>query len=204
MKEEEGYIKFNCIWTKEEFVFPVTIYNSLTHWRQKLYNLQLIGMYKNNVGYGNISIRDKDQNFIITGSKTGGKEKLDRKDYALVTHFRIDQNEITCRGFTKASSETMSHAALYSSSDEIGAVIHVHHRFLWDKLYGKVPTTDNMATFGTPEMAAELMCICKSADWKNRKIIVMGGHQEGLITFGKDIDEAGEILLEHYYKYSSL
>jgi len=34
-------------------------------------------------------------------------------------------------------------------------------------------------------------------DVRIEKIIIMGGHKEGLITFGRDLDEAGEVLLKY-------
>ncbi len=201
MSEEKGYIKFNCIWKKEDFNFPERIYNSLNFWRDKLYVLKLIGVYANDIGYGNISMRSYNKTFIITGSGTGKKESLGRKDYTCVTDFHLNFNEVSCSGYTKASSEAMSHAALYESSPDIKAVIHIHHLPLWNALYNKVSTTDDSADYGTPEMAYELMRLCKNIDGKNEKILVMGGHKEGIITFGKDLDEAGEILLSYYHKY---
>lgn len=203
MVKEDGYIKFNCICKREDFNFPENIYNSLNFWRDKLYNLKLIGAYNEDIGYGNISTRRFKNDFIITGSKTGKKKQLSTKDYALVTDFSFSKNEVICSGHTKASSEAMSHASLYESSPNIQAVIHIHHLQLWNVLYGKVPTTDDRIAFGTPEMAYELMRICKNIDKENAKILVMGGHKEGIITYGRDLDDAGEILLKYYYKYKS-
>lgn len=30
----------------------------------------------------------------------------------------------------------------------------------------------------------------------------MGGHQDGIITFGNTLDEAGQILLDHFNAYN--
>ena len=200
MGVEEGYIKYNCVWKKEDFNFPENVFKSMNFWREKLYALKLIGVHEDGIGYGNISVRNYNKSFIITGSETGKKSRLSREDYALVNDFHLNFNELSCSGYTKASSEALSHAALYESSPDIRAVIHVHHLPLWNSLYNKVPTTDDSALYGTPDMAYELMRICKNTD---EKILVMGGHEEGIITFGKSLDEAGEILLSYYNKNKS-
>ena len=76
MKIENGYIKFNCIWTNKNFKFPDPVYNNLNFWRNKLYGLNLIGCYTNGIGFGNISIKTSSRQFIITGSATGSKPLL--------------------------------------------------------------------------------------------------------------------------------
>ena len=198
MHIDEGYIKFKCVWHQADFEFPEPLLHSLSQWRSKLYGLDLVGAYDNGIGFGNISVRVADQQFIITGSATGSKPELTPSHYALVTQYQIDQNQVESTGHTKASSEAMSHAALYESSPEICAVIHIHHLELWQKLKGKIPTTDQTVAFGTPDMAWEMIRLYRESDLPEKKILVMGGHQEGLISFGKDLDEAGEVLLTHY------
>ena len=121
MNIDEGYIKFKCIWDQGDFDFPDLLLQSLSQWRSKLYALNLVGAYDNGIGFGNISGRTQAQRFIITGSATGGKPELTQADYALVTRYRIDQNQVESTGQTKASSETMTHAALYESSPDIQA-----------------------------------------------------------------------------------
>lgn len=46
---DEGYIKFSCTWIEEE-LSDQSIIDELNHWRQKLYNNQLIGAYPNGIG----------------------------------------------------------------------------------------------------------------------------------------------------------
>ena len=52
-----------------------------------------------------------------------------------------------------------------------------------------MPTTVKSALFGTTEMANEIKRILKSENL-NPKVIVMGGHEEGIISFGKNIEDA--------------
>jgi len=187
---DEGYIKFNCKWIKEK---PVTkiITNNINTWRNRLYEIGLIGAYKNGIGYGNISFRMDNNCFLITGSATGGISKLNENHYANVSNYNLEQNSLICKGPIKASSESLSHAVIYDCQPSTNAVIHIHHLKLWNKLLNVFPTTSTSISYGTPEMALEIKRLLASHDIKNQNTIVMGGHKEGVLVFGKSLDEAG-------------
>lgn len=185
----EGYIKFNYEWIKSNLDFDITHINK---WRIRLYNLKLIWAYDNNIGYGNISVR-LNNGFIITGSATGKISLLNKEHYTSVVEYDFEKNYLKCEGPIKASSESLSHAAVYENNPKINAVIHVHNIKLWTSLINKVPTTSKKAEYGTPELAYEIMKIKVKEN-----IIIMAGHKEGIITFGNDLDEAGNILLKYY------
>ena len=59
-----------------------------------------------------------------------------------------------------------------------------------------VPTTSEDIPYGTPEMANEVKRLFNETDVGKEKIIVMGGHREGLISFGKNLEEAANILID--------
>lgn len=191
---DEGYIKFNCEWIDKEINFDISKLNEV---RQKLFNLGLIGAYDNGVGYGNISIKT-NEGFIISGSATGNISKLNEEYYSKVIEYNFDKNFLKCVGPIKASSESMSHAAIYESDSEINAVIHVHNLDLWNNLLDKVPTTSIDAKYGTPEMAYEIKRLFNETDVKQKKIFVMAGHKEGIFCFGKDLDETLQIILNYF------
>ena len=195
---DEGYIKYQCHWQNS----PIITFNEikeLNQWRDKLYQLNLIGQYDNGVGFGNISIRDRQpEYFIISGTQTGGITHLTPEHYTKVIEFDWQKNSVSCLGSIKASSETLTHAALYVANPEIKAVIHVHHLSLWQRLINKVPTTDINCAYGTPEMAQEIIRLSQEEETRKLKIIVMSGHQEGIITFGRSLTEAGNILLGYF------
>ena len=65
-----------------------------------------------------------------------------------------------------------------------------------------VPTTKKEVPYGTPEMANEIFRLFKETAVQQEKIIVMAGHDEGIISFGKDLEEAGEILLNFLTKFN--
>jgi len=195
---QEGTIKFECYWEQTGPVISDRELEELNSWRDVLYDLNLVGAYPGGVGFGNISIRygGSDQ-FIITGSGTGKQKQLTRKEYSLITSYSLSKNNLSCKGPVIASSESLSHAAIYETDPEVNAVIHIHHAEYWEKLLSLVPSTNSDAEFGTPEMAREIIRLFHETDVVQKKILVMGGHQDGIITFGKDLDEAGGYLLAY-------
>lgn len=199
MKPGEGYIKFVINWAKTGPVITAGELEKLNTWRGILYNLGMIGADKEDIGFGNISIRKEDsRHFYITGSATGLIKDLSEDHYCLVTGFNLDENTLACTGPIKASSESMSHAAVYLEFPGAGAVIHIHHNLFWRSLLNKVPTTRKGVEYGTPGMAREIIRLLREPGTLEGRIIVMGGHQDGIIVFGKDLDDAGRYLLSYF------
>jgi ribulose-5-phosphate 4-epimerase/fuculose-1-phosphate aldolase len=193
---DEGYIKFNANWKKSLPIAKDKLEN-LQHWRNQMYAHHLIGAYPNGIGFGNISERTLgDNQFYISGSATGNFSHLTNEHYARVIDFDLLKNRLTCRGPIVASSESMSHAVIYQECPWVNGVIHIHHLDLWKKLLHQVPTTDQSATYGTPEMAFSIIDLLKKTDLPSVKIFVMEGHEEGIFAFGKDLDEAGKIIFK--------
>ena len=195
----EGYIKFQIIHDPQIIDIDKNILVSFNENRNKLQKLHLIGMYNDGIGYGNISIRKENSNqFYITGSATGNLSMLLRKHIALVTDFNISKNLLKSSGITKASSESLSHAAIYSSLDSVNSVVHIHNLYLWEKYYGILPTTDKNIEYGTPEMAISIQNEILKIGNKKSLVIIMGGHPEGIIAYGQTIFEATDAILKLY------
>ncbi|MGA7303378.1 MAG: class II aldolase/adducin family protein [Rhodothermales bacterium] len=193
--DEKGYIQFTCEWEPVEAV----VYDRLPElikWRRLLFEERLVGVDAQGVGYGNMSERvGATASFVITSTQTGHLDELDASHYAIVTDFDVHGNRVSCRGAIKASSESLSHAILYQAAPEIGAVIHVHDSESWERLRGRVPTTHPAAEAGTVAMADEIERLMKSTDLASRGILVMGGHKDGLISFGRNIADAAAVML---------
>lgn len=187
---DEGVTKYNCRFRRTQApVHPCL--NDLLGCRNRLFNQNLVGVYPDGIGYGNVSLRPEGwRHFFITGTQTGHKPTLGAGDIALVTAYDIAANTVECEGLIAASSESMTHAAVYELSAEIGAVIHVHHRALWQRAAVHVPTTAAHIAYGTPAMAREMLRLCREAGLLQRGVLVMAGHEEGVITFGKDLASA--------------
>jgi len=192
----EGYIKFNLHWEQKKFDFSDEQFKLLNTTREKLYQLNLIGAYTGGIGYGNISIRQVKNRFIISGSATGNFSELKKEHYALVDKFNINENVIHCIGLSKASSESLSHAAIYATNSVVNAVIHVHHKKMWEQYVNKLPTSNKKAEFGTPEIAREIQRLANT----NNGIIIMGGHPDGVITYGETLELAYHTLIKYYKK----
>lgn len=191
---DEGYIKFNIHWDKESLNienFPLDI----LQWRDKMYDLGLIGHdTTHNVGYGNISIRYNNK-ILISGTQTGEIKKILPEHFSLVTSYNIDENDLSCKGLIKASSESMTHAVIYEEDTEIQAVIHIHNKALWKRYMNIIPTTREDVPYGTPEMAYEMRRLFKETDVLSSKTIIMAGHEDGIISFGNSLEEAGQKII---------
>jgi L-ribulose-5-phosphate 4-epimerase len=191
----EGYIKFNCFLREEGSGLSDENFFILNKWRNKLYQLKLVGCHPENIGYGNISIRS-GAGFIITGSATGCKDALTKDDYAKVDLYDFQNNEIHCTGRIRASAESLTHAAVYEVRPETMAVIHIHSPDLWETYRGIMPTSPETAEYGTPEIALAVRSLCLSGEIGGDEVIIMGGHKEGIIAFGNDLEAAGNKILK--------
>jgi hypothetical protein len=192
---EEGYIKYQCNWIQEQVIKAEQIHD-INKWRSMLMMKGFIGIYNNGIGFGNISMRIDEHTFIISGSATGGIKELSTDHYALVTDFNLTHNQLTCKGMTTASSESLTHASIYTCSKETNAVVHIHNKELWNSLLHHSATTDPSIAYGTPEMAFAIQNLIKEDKVGPSRIIVMGGHEEGLIAYGKSVEEAAMAFLK--------
>jgi ribulose-5-phosphate 4-epimerase/fuculose-1-phosphate aldolase len=194
----EGYIKFNCNRNEGKIHIPKNVFLSLSKWRQIMHENGLIGVYSNGIGYGNISVRADSASFYISGTATGSLTSLEEKHYALVNSWSFGENSLKCTGMLNASAESLSHAAIYETLPHVGAVIHIHHKGMWDKYINSLPTTSYEVTYGSPEMAVEIQQITGKIKPHQENLLVMGGHEEGLIAWGETLDDAGEMILKYY------
>jgi L-ribulose-5-phosphate 4-epimerase len=154
------------------------------------------GVDSNGVGFGNLSVRDgATRNFYITGSATGGLPELSLMDCVRVVDWDFKKNWLQYEGTAIPSSESLTHAAIYQSDPATSAVIHCHDAVSWRMLRDRVPTTSEAVAYGTPEMADEIMRLFKASDVQSRETLVMAGHESGIMTFGKNLEEAFDVLM---------
>ena len=196
-RDEKGYIQFHCDWTPAD---PPVVPAALLDCRERLHRLGLIGVYPDGIGFGNISTRNPGfipfpPRFLISGTATGSLPTLGPEHFAEVTAFDFASNSLSCRGPVKASSESLSHAAVYANDPTAQVVIHAHHLKRWEALRDCVPTTDCAAEAGTPRMAWAIEELLGTPGVKEGGFFVMGGHREGLMAFGPSVEEAAERLL---------
>lgn len=178
----------------------------LTAWRTILARLGGIGqdpMRYDGAGYGNVSMRTGPfpgrsgaRPFLITGTQTGGLPCLDLSRFAWVTRYDIAANAVRSQGSSRPSSESMTHGAVYDLSPRIRVVLHVHCADIWlQRGQLHLPTTRPGIDYGTVEMAREVRRLAQSAGLLDRRIFAMDAHEDGIVSFGRDCDEAGAVLL---------
>ena len=189
------YIRFSC----EQVAAGISFFGGLAElnaYRRKLLDRHLIGVDPNGVGFGNLSVRDgATKNFYITGSATAGIHELTLANCAKVVACDFERNQVRYEGSAIPSSESLTHAAIYESDTTAGAIVHCHCFRLWAAVLNKAPTTSKAAEYGTPEMAYEIMQLFTRTNAQTRKIVVMAGHERGILTFGKDLEEAFAVLM---------
>jgi L-ribulose-5-phosphate 4-epimerase len=192
---ETGYVKYRCehrILPPEEF----SGFEELNRVRSRLRAMGFIGRYANGIGFGNVSIRAGASNeFFVSGTMTGGLEELIPAHYTKVVAWDFLRNWVQCEGPIQASSESMTHAAIYEQDAAARAVLHVHELELWKRLLHRVPTTRKDVEYGTPEMAAEMGRLFRESDVRERRILAMAGHEEGIFVFGGTPEEAFGVLM---------
>ncbi|NLG35573.1 MAG: class II aldolase/adducin family protein [Lentisphaerae bacterium] len=195
--KDEGYIKFS--FAHEEAPAPEhPRLHELMRIRDDLHEWELIGVLPGDIGYGNISARiGETGRFLITASGTGLKFPVERGHFCEVLSFDIAQNRVICRGPLPASSESMSHGAIYAARPGARCVIHIHDAILFRMLLAEgAPRTPPEAAFGTPEMARAVGAL--AATLPPVGLIVMAGHEDGLLAFAPDPGAARDALWEAY------
>ncbi len=191
---DEGYTKFDVDWQRAPGVEGPAI-RELDKWRRLLFDAGLVGHDADlDVGYGNLSIRDSD-GFLISGTQTGHLETTGPEHYARVTAVDANRNRVSCIGPVQASSESMTHAAIYAAAPWVKAVVHAHDLALWDASLDQIPTTSREIAYGTPAMAMELERLVVETDFPTLGIAAMGGHEAGLIAVGENLEEAANRML---------
>lgn len=203
---DEGVIKYDQSNFTPTAPLPAHEYAVIEKYRKILNGIGLISAYDNGLGYGNISQRkdyshlhqtDRPQ-FIITGTQTGHLADLDGEHYTRVTDFSVEDFSVTAQGVIQASSETVTHAAIYRMNPGIKAVIHIHHLEIWkDMIERNEPATGKWIPYGTYEMAVAVKnCIAE----RTQGIFVMKGHEEGAIAYGPNLSTAMNIIAAAYRK----
>ena len=205
MTKQEGVIKFNLEFTPAP-PLPAAELGEINQWRAQLYAHKLIGQDParyGGYGFGNLSLRLPPfdappalRRFIISGSQTGNLAELGPEHYTVVTACYPDENRLVAHGPIRPSSESLTHSAVYALDPKIRAVFHAHSPEIWHaaaKL--AIPITDAAVPYGTPQMAAAVARLYATTNMAQRRIFSMGGHEDGIVTFGATAAAAGEVLL---------
>jgi len=206
MNNREGVIRFQLLHTSGPAPGRKQV-AQLIAWRKIFYQLQLIGAdparYEG-LGFGNISRRLPSsasnpgrRAFLISGTQTGYLPDLAPEHFTLVTDCVPELNRVLSVGPIKPSSEAMTHASFYAVDPQLRFVIHAHSPHIWrnaERL--KLPRTAASAECGTVAMSAEVRNLMNDTLVAKRHCFVMGGHQDGVIAFGRTMQQAGTALIK--------
>ena len=200
----EGVIKFNLEHINKGPVNQDLI-SGINYWRRIFFENKLIGNNPVKYGgfdYGNLSQRLppfdstlNERKFIITGSQTSHFKKLTAENYATVLKYYPETNRVVSEGPIQASSESMTHGMVYDICDDVRFVFHSHSPEIWrNSQLMKIHTTLANVEYGTPEMANEVKRLFAETNVKSERIFAMGGHEDGIVAFGKTGGEAWSIM----------
>ncbi len=201
----EGIVKYQCDYHAS--AMPDVDLHELIAWRSRLKQRGLVGQHPDlygGYGYGNLSMRlppfDCDpfeRRFVITGTQTGHIETLSPDNFAVVTACYPHENRLVAEGPSAPSSESLTHGMLYGLDESIRFVYHVHCAPLWQSAATLgIPVTDSAVPYGSPELAAEIERLFVTGLLYDHRMFAMGGHEDGLVSFGKSADVAGSVLLD--------
>lgn len=194
MTETEGVIKYQLHHKFSKLPSKINL-SEINHYRSLVYDLALIGQNPNRYlgyGYGNISQRHENNQFIISGTQTGNKPYLSPADYCLVTDTHLPQNALYSTGECKPSSEALSHASVYTKNKSIQCVIHAHNPEIWHASQQlKLPYTSETISYGTPEMAEAIAQLIAESCYG---VFTMMGHEDGVIAYGENFPDTFALL----------
>lgn len=213
----EGVIKFQADHQNE--ILSDRRYGALRQqlsgWRQVFRKLELIGQTPDRydgAGFGNLSARvgapssaRGRRSLLITGTQSGGIGELRLEGYCVVHDYHVGENRVRSSGLAQPSSETLTHATLYDLSPAIRFVFHVHCAALWkQRTHLRIPTTPEDIPYGTQGMARAVERLYRQGPAADLGILAMGGHEDGIIAFGKTADTAGLVLTSFLARASQI
>lgn len=163
--------------------------------RTALHDAGLIGVTASGIGYGNISLRLTEELFLISGSGTGAARVLGQEGYALVHECAPEANTVRSFGPVQASSEAMTHWAVYRAAPAARCVIHIHAPRLFAALLAKGhPHTPPSAAYGTPALSRAVSRLAATFP-ATGGVFVTAGHADGVFAYGNAIATALGLIL---------
>ena len=180
---------------------------TLNAWRNILRNLHLVGQdagrYQG-LGFGNISARlsPETPEFVISASQTGAVDELSSEHLVRVTDWNLERFWVEAEGAQPPSSETLTHAMIYSADPRIRWIMHGHDPHIFGAALG-LPHTAKHVGYGSPEMTAAVAALL---DENQSRPLVFAtlGHTDGVFSCGPTARDTGGLLVSYLAKALSL
>lgn len=196
--QTEGVTKYRLTYRRSAPA-DASLCAALIAWRWILAQLGMVGQDPgryHGLGFGNLSQRvESPGGFLITGTQTGALESLTADHFCLVSETDTDANTVSARGPVKPSSEALTHGTVYAARPDVEFVFHCHHPLIWhagDRL--GLPRTPTDIAYGTAAMASAMAAVLAPPAALPR-LVVMGGHEDGLVAAGRTAEETGSLLV---------
>jgi len=208
--EQEGVINFaydlqppDAAVAEDELALP------LRGWRTIFKRLGLIGQDAERYGgfgFGNLSARDADkaEEFVISASQTGLLTTLKDKHLVRITGYNLDRFWVDAMGSQPPSSETLTHAMIYTADPRIGWVFHCHSPDIWGHAEAlAIPCTDASVAYGSQEM---VIAVAELLDKHQSRPLLFAtlGHEDGIFSCGPTPRDTGGLLVSYLAKALSL
>lgn len=205
MSKQEGVIKYRLDYHVTPVV-EIPNFAEFNAWRSLLWRLGVIGRdderYEG-LGYGNLSLLLDDGGILVTGTQTGHLPHLTADHYAYVRQARPEDNYLKAEGPLPPSSEALTHASIYCAAPKVRCVVHGHSPEIWrNAKILELPCVEANVSYGTPAMAKAVGTFAKISPTQG--VIVMLGHQDGLLIYGQTPEEACWLMVKYLAKAFSL
>ena len=188
MTETEGVIKFDLQY-QASAPEPGNALDELLQWRDVFFRLGIIGQDParyDGLAFGNISCRSSGNQFIISGSQTGGLLHCKSEHYSIVDSCDVQTNRVVAHGPIAPSSESLTHGAIYVLNERIRCVVHGHAPSIWRKARALgLPATPRDVPYGTPQMAHAIAALYREQGQPRQALFAMLGHEDGVIAYGE-------------------
>jgi len=200
MTGTEGVIKFDLQY-QASVPEPGHALDELLRWRDVFFRLGIIGQDParyDGLAFGNISHRSGPGNqFIISGTQTGGLLHCTPNHYSIVDSCDVATNRVVAHGPVAPSSESLTHGAIYALNERIHCVVHGHVPLTWKQAPALgLPMTPRDVPYGTPQMAHAIAELYREQGQPRQALFVMLGHEDGVIAYGEEFAAIETMFIE--------
>ena len=200
MAETEGVIQFNCCLAAPGAELPDDWAQPLLAWREVLCRLELIGQTGaryGGLGYGNVSRRAPGAagGFLITASQTSGIAEAGVEHLVWVRRWDLGRFQVEAEGALPPSSESLTHAMLYTNDPEVNWVLHGHCPDIWQNAAAAgLAAIDADVGYGSPQMAAAVAALLRTHRARPLVFVTLG-HEDGVFACGGSAEATGGALV---------
>ena len=206
MAEQEGIIRFAYdLQAPETEVAEDALFQPLRAWRAIFRDLGLVGQDParyHGLGFGNLSARDPDREdeFIITASQSGGVENLQQQQMVRITNCNLERFWVDACGRQPPSSETLTHAMVYAADPRIAWIFHGHSPAILSRASElTLPCTDAAVAYGSPDMVGAVAGLLQKHHSRPLVFATLG-HTDGIFACGPTARDTGGLLVSYLAK----